>query len=221
HARVDALRRRFSDRDAVRVVRADASDLRLPRRPFRVVANPPFAITSQLLRRLLAPGSRLTHADLVLQRNAARRWADGRAPGARLRDGGGARRPAPGVRPAAAGRRCRPRHPASLKRALPRSNTGAMAMKKSAILARVRKLCLALPEATEKLSHGSPTWFVKQTFVMYLDDHHGDGRLALWCAAAPGVQGELVDQEPDRFFVPPYVGGRGRVPGPRDPGPDL
>jgi hypothetical protein len=84
-----------------------------------------------------------------------------------------------------------------------------MAMKKSAILARVRKLCLALPEATEKLSHGSPTWFVKKTFVMYLDDHHGDGRLALWCAAAPGVQDELVGQEPDRFFVPPYVGGRG------------
>jgi hypothetical protein len=84
-----------------------------------------------------------------------------------------------------------------------------MAMKKSAVLARVRKYCLALPEATEKLSHGSPTWFVKKTFVMYLDDHHGDGRLALWCAAAPGVQSELVGQEPDRFFVPPYVGGRG------------
>ena len=68
-------------------------------------------------------------------------------------------------------------------------------MKKAAILARVRKLCLALPEATEKLSHGSPTFFVKKTFVMYLDDHHGDGRLALWCAAAPGVQAEMVDQD--------------------------
>jgi hypothetical protein len=96
-----------------------------------------------------------------------------------------------------------------LKRAPARVKTDPMAMKKSAILARVRKLCLALPEATEKLSHGSPTWFVKKTFVMYLDDHHGDGRLALWCAAAPGVQAELVGQEPDRFFVPPYVGGRG------------
>jgi hypothetical protein len=82
---------------------------------------------------------------------------------------------------------------------------------KAAILARVRKLCLALPEATEKLSHGSPTFFVKKAFVMYLDDHHGDGRLALWCAAPPGVQGDLVDQEPDRFFVPPYVGGRGWI----------
>lgn len=77
-------------------------------------------------------------------------------------------------------------------------------------LLRTREICLALPEVTERLSHGSPTWFAgKKTMVMYLDDHHGDGRLALWAAAPPGVQGEMVNQEPDRFFVPPYVGGRG------------
>ena len=78
-------------------------------------------------------------------------------------------------------------------------------------LAKVRKACLALPEVTERLSHGSPCWFVrgKKTFVMFLDDHHGDGRLALWVAAAPGVQGDLVEEEPERFFVPPYVGHRG------------
>jgi len=78
-------------------------------------------------------------------------------------------------------------------------------------LARVRKICLALPEVTERLSHGAPTWFVrdKKTFVMYLDDHHGDGRLALWTAAPPGVQEQLVETEPDRFFRPPYVGPRG------------
>ncbi len=78
-------------------------------------------------------------------------------------------------------------------------------------LERVRAICLSLPEVTERLSHGSPTWFVrgKKTFVMYLDDHHGDGRLALWCAAPPGVQAQLTEEEPDRFFVPPYVGGRG------------
>jgi len=78
-------------------------------------------------------------------------------------------------------------------------------------LARVREICLALPETTERLSHGSPTWFVrdKKTFVMYLDDHHGDGRLALWVAAPPGVQAQCVEEEPDRFFVPPYVGHRG------------
>lgn len=78
-------------------------------------------------------------------------------------------------------------------------------------LNHVRTICLALPETTERLSHGSPTWFVrdKKTFVMYLNDHHGDGRLALWVAAPPGAQEELVDLEPERFFRPPYVGHRG------------
>ena len=78
-------------------------------------------------------------------------------------------------------------------------------------LRRVREICLALPEATERLSHGSPAFFVrdKKTFVMYLDDHHGDGRLALWCAAPPGAQTELVASDPERFFRPPYVGHRG------------
>src|SRR5580765_1932454 len=84
-------------------------------------------------------------------------------------------------------------------------------MAKKTALERVRAICLALPETTERLSHGSPTWFVrdKKTFVMYLDNHHDDGRLALWCAAPAGVQHTLVTEEPDRFFRPPYVGGRG------------
>jgi hypothetical protein len=76
-------------------------------------------------------------------------------------------------------------------------------------LDRLRALCLALPEVTEKLSHGSPTWFVKKVFVTYVDDHHGDGITGFWCAAPPGVQEELVAEEPDRFFRPPYVGHRG------------
>lgn len=77
-------------------------------------------------------------------------------------------------------------------------------------LAEVRAICMALPEVSERLSHGSPTWFAgKKTMVMYLDDHHGDGRLALWVAAPPGVQQDVVEQESDRFFVPPYVGHRG------------
>lgn len=78
-------------------------------------------------------------------------------------------------------------------------------------LGRVRAACPALPEVEERLSHGAPTFFVrgKKSFVMFHDDHHGDGRLALWVAAAPGVQAEMVDEEPDRFFVPAYVGHRG------------
>ena len=77
-------------------------------------------------------------------------------------------------------------------------------------LAKVRPICLALPETTERLSHGSPTWFVrdKKTFVMYANHHHDD-RLAFWCAAPLGAQDALVDADPERFFVPPYVGYRG------------
>ena len=79
--RVDRLRRRFVDAP-VTVVRADAADLRLPSRPFRVVSSPPYNISTALLKRLLAPGSRLVSADLVLQRQVANRWARGDAQGA-------------------------------------------------------------------------------------------------------------------------------------------
>lgn len=77
-------------------------------------------------------------------------------------------------------------------------------------LERLRALCLALPETTERLSHGEPTWFVRDrtTFVTYADSHHDD-RLAFWCAAPPGAQAELVAARPEEVFVPPYVGGRG------------
>ena len=80
-----------------------------------------------------------------------------------------------------------------------------------AALPRVRAICLDLPETTERLSHGAPTFFVrdKKSFVMFHDDHHSDGRLALWCAAPAGVQALQVDGEPHRFFSPPYVGHRG------------
>ncbi|MEM8922282.1 MAG: rRNA adenine N-6-methyltransferase family protein [Actinomycetota bacterium] len=79
--RAETLRRRFAD-DAVTVVRTDAADLRLPRRPFRVVANPSFAGSSAVVRRLVAPGSRLVAAHLVLQQQAAVRWSAPDAPGA-------------------------------------------------------------------------------------------------------------------------------------------
>jgi hypothetical protein len=77
-------------------------------------------------------------------------------------------------------------------------------------LTALRKICSALPEVTERLSHGEPTWFVrgKKTFVSYADHHHDD-RLAFVCAAPPGAQQAMVASDPARFFVPPYVGGRG------------
>jgi 23S rRNA (adenine-N6)-dimethyltransferase len=79
--RAQQLRERF-DRRSVTVVQADVRDLRLPRRPFRVVANPPFTCTTAILRRLLHPASRLVSADLVVPRHVALRWASGRGPAA-------------------------------------------------------------------------------------------------------------------------------------------
>ena len=79
------------------------------------------------------------------------------------------------------------------------------------VLERLRGICLALPETSERPSHGAPSFFVrgKTCFLMLLDDHHGDGRLAIWCAAPTGDRQLLVDADPEKFFVPPYVGHRG------------
>jgi hypothetical protein len=79
------------------------------------------------------------------------------------------------------------------------------------MLERLRELCLGLPETSERLSHGAPTFLVreKRAFLMVLTNFHGDGRFAIWCAAPTGMQGMLVEADPERFFVPPYVGHRG------------
>jgi hypothetical protein len=94
-------------------------------------------------------------------------------------------------------------------------------------LARVRAACLTLPQTSERPSHGGPAFFIRKSafsgvqggrppsarntvcFVMFVDDHHDDGRLGIWCAAPDGVQAEMVETEPERFFRPPYVGHRG------------
>jgi hypothetical protein len=75
----------------------------------------------------------------------------------------------------------------------------------------VREICLSLPDVTERLSHGAPTYFVrKKVFVQHMPDgHHQNGFPHLWCAAAPGVQEELIAAFPERIFRPPYVGHRG------------
>ena len=89
-------------------------------------------------------------------------------------------------------------------------------------LAKVRTACLPLPETSERLSHGGPAFFIrdKKCFVMFLNDHHDDGRLAIWCAAPDGVQVEMVETDPERFFRPPYVGHRGWL-GVQLPGIDV
>jgi hypothetical protein len=78
-------------------------------------------------------------------------------------------------------------------------------------VARVREICLALPETNEKLSHGAPSFFFrdKKLFAQVWTYHHDDGRFAMWCAAPSGAQSALVKADPEVFFVPPYVGHRG------------
>jgi hypothetical protein len=85
-------------------------------------------------------------------------------------------------------------------------------MAKPDAVARLRAICMALPEMTERLSHGAPTWFVrdkKQAAQYWGDGHHDIDFAQLWCAAPPGAQESMVAEEPARFFRPPYVGHRG------------
>jgi hypothetical protein len=79
-------------------------------------------------------------------------------------------------------------------------------------VARVRAICTPFPEVTERLSHGAPTWFVRDRAVFvtfWVHGHHELERPHIWCAARPGVQTELIASTPHRFFRPPYVGHRG------------
>src|SRR5882724_9790449 len=79
-------------------------------------------------------------------------------------------------------------------------------------LERVRRICTAMPETTEKLSHGEPTFFVrKKVFAMFSNNHHHDGHVAVWLPATPGIQEALIEMSPKTYFRPPYVGVRGWV----------
>ena len=77
---------------------------------------------------------------------------------------------------------------------------------------RVRRICMALPETAEKMSHGEPTWFVKKkVFAMFSNNHHNDGHIAVTIPAAIGIQEMLIERSPEKFYRPPYVGVRGWV----------
>ena len=80
-------------------------------------------------------------------------------------------------------------------------------------LTRVRHLCLALPDTTERTSNGAPSFFVgrRRMFLSFHDNHHGDGRLGIWCAAPPGAQQALVSTAPASYYVPAYVGHLGWI----------
>jgi len=78
-------------------------------------------------------------------------------------------------------------------------------------LEHLRAIRETLPETNERPSHGAPSFFYrdKKCFLMFMDNHHDDGRLAIWCAAPEGAQELLVAADPELFFRPPYVGHRG------------
>ena len=81
------------------------------------------------------------------------------------------------------------------------------------IVERLRKICLALPEANERVSHGEPTWFAGKgkVFAMLDNHHHGATHVSVWLPQPFGVQQMLVEADPERFFRPPYVGPSGWV----------
>ena len=80
--------------------------------------------------------------------------------------------------------------------------------KAEALLRKVRAICEALG-GTEKVSHGAPWFFAKKGFLAFYEDHHGDERVAIWVRGVDGQAGMLVQSEPERFFIPPYVGKSG------------
>ena len=96
----------------------------------------------------------------------------------------------------------------------PRSKRPATRVPRSARtpIERLRAICLALPETTEKIAWGEPTWRVKGRLFAQLDDHHhGADHLAVWLPAPLGEQESMIFLDPERFFRPPYVGQRGWV----------
>lgn len=78
-------------------------------------------------------------------------------------------------------------------------------------VARVRTIAQTLPDVAERLSHSAPSFFIggKKTFVMFVDSHHNDDIVGIWCAAPVGEQQARIEEDPERFYRPPYVGHRG------------
>lgn len=85
---------------------------------------------------------------------------------------------------------------------------------REAQLKRVRRLCATLPNVCEKLSHGMPSFFVEQdkgVFASFVDNHHEDGRLAMWLPVSEGLQALMIEDAPATYFKPPYVGSSGWI----------
>lgn len=90
------------------------------------------------------------------------------------------------------------------------------------LVERLRAICLALPDANERVSHGEATWFAGRgkSFAMVDNHHHGSTHLSVWLPQPPDIQASLIESDPERFFRPPYVGPRGWVGVVLDTAPD-
>ena len=98
-----------------------------------------------------------------------------------------------------------PRRARPQPRPAPRKDDGTQ-------LERLRRLCLSIPGTMEKISHGEPTFFTpRRVFAMFANNHHGDGHVAVWLPAGDGVQEALIEEAPQIYFRPPYVGPAGWV----------
>lgn len=98
------------------------------------------------------------------------------------------------------------RSPGALARVAPTGRTAD-------VLERLRAICLALPEAQEKVSHGEPTWFAGKgkVFAMFDDHHHGAAHVSVWLPAPSGAQQVWIANDPKRFWRPPYLGHKGWI----------
>ena len=97
------------------------------------------------------------------------------------------------------------------KRARPKSRPAAR-KDDGTQLERLRRLCLSIPGTMEKISHGEPTFFTpRRVFAMFANNHHADGHVAVWLPAVPGEQAALIEEAPQIYFRPPYVGPAGWV----------
>jgi hypothetical protein len=79
-------------------------------------------------------------------------------------------------------------------------------------LERVRRICFSLPEVSEKMAWGSNTFRVNDKMIaMFENNHHGSGRIALWCHAKKEIQEKLLESDTEKLFKPPYMGPKGWI----------
>jgi hypothetical protein len=106
------------------------------------------------------------------------------------------------------------------------TNTGTHPLKRThskpedRAVQRLRRICLTLPGVTEKIAWGELTWRIGKIFAQMDTHHHGADHIAVWLAVPPGLQEALIEEDPRRFFRPPYVGSKGWVGVRIDAGPD-